>query len=50
MNSPLLECKSKAVLMTKSNAPKAMDGNRKKAYMEIIKEQHLRQSWKMAGK
>lgn len=38
INSTLLECKRKAVLMTKSNAPEAMDGNHKKGYMEIMKE------------
>ena len=38
MSSTLLECKRKAVLITKSNAPEAMDGNRKKGYIEIMKE------------
>ena len=40
MNSTLLEYKRKAVLMTKSstNAPEAVDGNRSKGYIEIMKE------------
>ena len=38
MNQTLLECKRKAQQMVKDKDPGAMDGNRKKGYMELMKE------------